>query len=141
MKVVHYQFKMVINVYCTVVGHLCFHFVYMFSSLFHAKRLVQRMPVTIKDLGLNYIPCCSLFSVHWPFFSFCLFHLFMQNGWTALEQASFNGHHKVVECLLGAGANPDLQDVVRTGVCTVKQGGILRISDILFVAIQIDWST
>ena len=112
----------------------------MFSSLFHAKRLVQRTPVTIKDLGLNYIPCFC-FPFIGLFFLFCLFHLFMQNGWTALEEASFNGRHKVVELLLGAGANPDLQDVVRTGVCPVKQGGILRISDILFVAIQIDWST
>ena len=74
---------------------------------------------------------------------FGLFHLFMQDGQTALDEASFNGHHKVVELLLGAGANPDLQDVVRKRVCPVKQGGILRISDISFVAIaiQIDWST
>ena len=33
---------------------------------------------------------------------------------TALRTFSFNGHHKVVELLLGAGANPDLQDKVRT---------------------------
>ena len=39
----------------------------------------------------------------------------IQDGWTALKQASFNGHHKVVELLLGAGANPDLLDKVRTG--------------------------
>ena len=39
----------------------------------------------------------------------------IQDGLTALNQASFNGHHKVVELLLGAGANPDLQDKVRTG--------------------------
>ena len=86
------------------------------------------MPVTKKDFGLNYVVClpCFLFSIHWPF---CPFHLFMQSGQTALEQASFKGHHKVVELLLEAGANPDLQDVVRTGVCPVKQGGILRISD------------
>ena len=38
----------------------------------------------------------------------------IQDGDTALERASFIGHHKVVELLLGAGANPDLQDKVRT---------------------------
>ena len=38
----------------------------------------------------------------------------IQNGATALRQASINGHHKVVEVLLGAGANPDLQNKVRT---------------------------
>ena len=38
-----------------------------------------------------------------------------QNGGTALTISSFNGHHKVVELHLGAGANPDLQDKVRTG--------------------------
>ena len=31
----------------------------------------------------------------------------------ALKAASYKGHHKVVELLLGAGANPDLQDKVR----------------------------
>ena len=36
----------------------------------------------------------------------------LQDGQTALEQASFRGHHNVVEFLLGAGANPDLQDKV-----------------------------
>ena len=40
----------------------------------------------------------------------------IQDGWTALKQASFNGHHNVVELLLGAGANPDIQDKVRTMV-------------------------
>ena len=29
-------------------------------------------------------------------------------------QASYNGHHKVVELLARAGANPDLQDKVST---------------------------
>ena len=42
-------------------------------------------------------------------------HSTIQDGWTALEAASSKGYHKVVEVLLGAGANPDLQDEVRTG--------------------------
>ena len=37
----------------------------------------------------------------------------LQDGQTALEQASIKGHHNVVEFLLRAGANPDLQDEVR----------------------------
>ena len=44
-----------------------------------------------------------------------LTHSTIQNDETALDRASFNGHHKVVELLLGARANPDLQDKVRTG--------------------------
>ena len=36
----------------------------------------------------------------------------IQNGSTALRESSISGHHKVVELLLGAGANPDLQDKV-----------------------------
>ena len=44
-----------------------------------------------------------------------LTHSTIQDGWTALERASINGHHKVVELLLGAGASPDLQDKVRIG--------------------------
>ena len=39
----------------------------------------------------------------------------IQDGHTALRTASFNGHHKVVELLLGGGANPDLQDKVKRG--------------------------
>ena len=45
----------------------------------------------------------------------------IQDGQTALEQASNKGYHKVVELLLGAGANPDLQDKVRT----VQDSGVL----------------
>ena len=41
-------------------------------------------------------------------------HFTIQNGETALDQASFKGHHKVVELLLGAGANPDIQNKVKT---------------------------
>ena len=40
-------------------------------------------------------------------------HLVIQNGLTALGLASFSNHHEIVECLLRAGANPDLQDEVR----------------------------
>ena len=40
-------------------------------------------------------------------------HFTIQNGDTALDQASIKGHHKVVELLLGAGANPDVQDKVK----------------------------
>ena len=39
----------------------------------------------------------------------------IQDGWTALKRASNRGHHKVVEVLLGAGANPNLQNKVSTG--------------------------
>ena len=42
-------------------------------------------------------------------------HSTIQNGWTALQQASSEGHQKVVELLLGTGANPDLQNKVSTG--------------------------
>ena len=43
-----------------------------------------------------------------------LAHSTIQDGDTALRESSINGHHKVVELLLGAGANPDLQNKVRT---------------------------
>ena len=42
-------------------------------------------------------------------------HFIIQNSDTALMQASFKGHHGVVELLLGAGANPDMQNKVSTG--------------------------
>ena len=39
-------------------------------------------------------------------------HPTIQDGYTALRDSSIIGHHKVVELLLGAGANPDQQDKV-----------------------------
>ena len=42
-----------------------------------------------------------------------LTHSTIQNGESALRESSIRGHHKVVELLLGAGANPDIQDKVR----------------------------
>ena len=38
----------------------------------------------------------------------------MQVGETALLQTSSDGHYRVVELLLKAGANPDRKDKVRT---------------------------
>ena len=43
-----------------------------------------------------------------------LTHSTIQNNETALDRASYEGHHKVVELLLAAGASSDLQDKVRT---------------------------
>ena len=40
-------------------------------------------------------------------------HSIIQDGKTALRKASYRGYHKIVELLLKAGANPDLQDKVR----------------------------
>ena len=39
-------------------------------------------------------------------------HYILKDGSTALEEASFNGHHKVVDLLINAGAAVDVQDEV-----------------------------
>ena len=44
-----------------------------------------------------------------------LTHSTIQDGATPLRETSIRGHQKVVRLLLGSGANPDLQDKVRTG--------------------------
>ena len=36
----------------------------------------------------------------------------MQDGWTALTWAAYQGYQEVVNILLNAGANPDIQDQV-----------------------------
>jgi hypothetical protein len=41
--------------------------------------------------------------------------LLLQSGKTALMEASDRGHTEVVQALIGAGANPNLQDEVRGG--------------------------
>ena len=52
--------------------------------------------------------------VHLNWATVSLTHFTIQDGETALMQATTDGHHKVVELLLGAGAKPDLQNQVRT---------------------------
>ena len=41
-------------------------------------------------------------------------HSTLQDGLTALHVASYKGHLEVVELLLGAWANPNLRDKVKT---------------------------
>ena len=55
-------------------------------------------------------------------------YLTIQDGQTALEQASIKGHHNVVEFLLGAGANPDLQDKVGTGWDSVVHSNLRNVN-------------
>ena len=62
-----------------------------------------------------FLPPVLLLSVYSEAILVGLTHSIIQDGWTALERACFNGHQKVVELLLGAEANPDLQNKVSTG--------------------------
>ena len=52
----------------------------------------------------------------------------IQDGQTALEQASIKGHHNEVEFLLVAGANPDLQDKVGTGRHSVVDSNLRNVN-------------
>ena len=55
-----------------------------------------------------------------------LTHSTIQDGWTALQQASSEGHQKVVELLLGAGAKPDLQDKVKVEHVNAKKWYVIH---------------
>ena len=66
-----------------------------------------------KDINLN-VHFHQTFIVQ-PSHVVTLTHSTIQYGVTALQQASNEGRQKVVELLLVAGANPDLQNKVRTG--------------------------
>ena len=65
------------------------------------------------DLNLGVPLSKELFSRYLMLLQSPIFSI--QDDYTALRIASFNGHHKVVELLLGGGANPDLQDKVTRG--------------------------
>ena len=56
-----------------------------------------------------------------------LTHYTIQNCSAALKVATIKGHHKVVELLLGAGANPDLQNKVRRGQDPYQRVGRLYV--------------
>ena len=62
-----------------------------------------------------FLPPVLLLSVYSKAILVALTHSTIQDSWTALERASFNGHQKVVELLLEAEANPDLKNKVSTG--------------------------
>ena len=68
-----------------------------------------------------FLPPVLLLSVYSKAILVGLTHSIIQDGLTALQQASFKGHQKVVELLLGAEANPDLQDKVSTGQLCIYQ--------------------
>ena len=60
-------------------------------------------------------------------------HFTTQNGGTALIISSFHGQHKVVELLLVAGANPDLQEKVRTGRDGTVHSNLSNVNGTCFV--------
>ena len=84
------------------------------------------MTTVANDLMLLLLSYCNIDTISYqgvlllavvlePSHVVALTHSTIQDGWTALKQASFRGHHKVVEVLLRSGANPNLQDKVSTG--------------------------
>ena len=88
------------------------------SKLLHAGLSLQLYSkLCYRSLLLNYFSRDKALprNSHCRAISCGYFHYTTQDGWTALERASIKGHQKVVELLLGAGANPDLQNKVRIG--------------------------
>ena len=88
------------------------------------------MTTVANDLKLLLLSYCNIDTISYqgvllstvivePSHVVTLTHSTIQNGWTALKQASNRGHHKVVEVLLRAGANPNLQNKVSTGQNTI----------------------
>ena len=83
------------------------------------------MTTVANDLKLLLLSYCNIDTISYqgvllsavivqPSHVVTLTHSTIQDGWTALKIASYRGHHKVVEVLLGAGANPNLQSKVST---------------------------
>ena len=52
---------------------------------------------------------CTMYSI---WLIQCHVAYIIQQGWTSLMKASFQGHNEVVELLLAAGANTDLKNQV-----------------------------
>ena len=76
-----------------------------------------------KDANLNLVYCHQTIILQLSHVV-TVIHFTTQDGNTALIQASFKGHHRVVELILRAGANPDMQNKVSTECmgqqCTFK---------------------
>ena len=111
-------------------------YVCVWLSLLHAWMSLQ-LTVMYKSLLANYFNTdINRTVIGQPSHVVTITHSTIQSGWTALQQASREGHQKVVELLLGAGAKPDLQNMVRRGwhmqcieymQLLVKAGGTLCI--------------
>ena len=115
MQSIHLQFI------CLNRFEQCYYLMYIFKSATPCCVVSLQLysKLCYRSLLLNYFSRDKAL----PSNSYCraissdYFHDYstIQDGWTALQQASINGHQKVVELLLRAGAKPDLQDKVRTG--------------------------
>ena len=66
------------------------------NGSFYPKRTCLRDIFQLYTLTFPSLLCCTM----------------QANGMTALAWAAYNGHEQVVDMLLKAGANPDIQDKV-----------------------------